>query len=211
MAKKKKSITKKDAEKQAEADIASQTQEELPQPDPLPNYDSKFNPIHEHIQRTDVKREWPEIRTWLATIPNDTQTSLELLGEQPDMSMRAKRLALLAKREYVRFELDWKDKTAILRDIAREYWETKKKSGMRKQITNDMIDDWIIEHYGETWKEMYLRLCDMKNTAALIEQMSNQVDDRAADLRRFVEKHSQHKPKPTWLKGQKRIVRGRKQ
>ena len=209
MAKKKKT-TKKDAEKQAEADIASQTEQELPQPDPLPNYDSKFTPIHEHIQRTDVKREWPTIKAWLARIPQDMQTSLNLLGEQPGMSMRAKRLALLAKRELESFELDWKDRTAILRDVAREYWEAKKKSGMRKQITNDMVDDWIIEHYGETWKKMYMRLRDMKNTAALIEQMSSQVDDRAADLRRFVEKFSQHKPKPSWLKGQKRQFRGRK-
>lgn len=209
MAKSKKKPSKKDIEKQVQADVESQSKE-LPQPDPLPNYDSKFTPIHEHIQRTDVGREWPAIKAWLARIPRDLQTSIDLLGEQPDMSMRAKRIALLARRELERFELDWKDKTAILRDLARQYWEEKKKGGMRKQITNDMVDDWIIEHYGETWTEMYMRLRDMKNTAALLDQMSTQVDDRAADLRRFVEKFSQSKPKPTWMKGQERKFRGRK-
>jgi len=178
---------------------------QLPQPDPLPSYDTKFAAVVEHITTCDPAVEWPIIRDWLRQQPRSLHTAMEMLVEQADMAMRSKRLYLFAKQELERFELDWKDNTGILRDAAREHWELKKDAGMRKQITNDMIDDWIIENYGDTWKEMVLRLRDMKNTVAILEHLHKQVEDRAPDLRRLIEKFSDKGNEPDWFKAQGKV------
>ncbi len=122
----------------------STTKTVLPQPDPLPTDALKFQPVDDHITACDPAIEWPAIRAWLQKEPRSLHTAMEMLVEQADMAMRSKRLYLFAKQELERFDLDWKDNTSILRDAAREHWESKKAGGMRKQITNDMIDDWII-------------------------------------------------------------------
>jgi hypothetical protein len=197
--------TAAEIEEQAQGDMEVQENLELPEPPPLPTYDKKFNPIREHITKADPATEWRIIRDWLEKIPKSLDASIEMLAEQPNMVMRADRLLRLAKRELEQFELDWKDSTGPMRELARDHWEMRKKAGMRKQITNDMIDDYIIEKWGSTYKEMYLRLRDMKNTKEHIETMCGQVIDRAADLRRMVDKYSgKGGPAPAWMAGQKR-------
>ena len=197
--------TQNELETQAQSEL-SQEGRVLPSPPQLPSYDRKFEPIREHIMRADPSIEWRHIREWLEKIPRSLDQSIEMLAEQPGIAMRADRLLRLAKRELERFELDWKDATGAMRDLARDYWESKKLKGMRKQITNDMIDDYIIENWGEKYKEMYLRLRDMKNTKEHIETMCGQVIDRAPDLRRLVDRYSGKgsNSTPTWMVGQKK-------
>ena len=160
----------------------------LPQPEPLPDYDSKFKTIHEYIITCDPDIEWPSVKDWMSRKPNSIQDALMMLAEHPEMKTRARRLALLAQRELRKFQLDYKDRTGILRELAREYWEARKKQGYHKQITNDMIEDWIIEHYGRTYIEMDTRLKDMENIAELLSKLADNVDIRDADLRRMIDK-----------------------
>jgi hypothetical protein len=195
-----------DIEEQIQSEMEIPDNKDLPQPPPLPTYDKKFNSIHKHIMNANPETEWEEIRKWINTVPKSLNETTTMLSEQPNMTMRADRLLRLAKRELERFELDWKDATGAMRDLARDYWESRKKAGMRKQITNDMVDDYIIEKWGSTYKEMYMRLRDMKNTKEHIETMCGQVIDRAADLRRMIDQLSGkgNKPAPAWMAGQKR-------
>jgi len=174
--------------------LPEKKQYELPQPDPLPNYDSIFKPIATYIHECDPQVEWPIVEKWLKTSPKTVPEALDMLNQQPDMMVRAMRLYLLAKREYVRFEIDWKDRTEILRSAARDFWENEKLAGMRKQITNDMIEDWIIEHYGDTYSAMKMRLQDMKNTKDLLEKLSQQIEAREPSLRRIVERMDKNTP-----------------
>lgn len=189
--------------------IATENKKELPKPDPLPSFDDKFKSIHEHITKADPEKEWPVIREWIKRKPLNLQDAIDMLSEQPDMAMRAQRLFLLAKRELERFELEWKDKTSALRQAARDNLEQNKKDKkLAKQITNDMVDDWIIEQYGEIWIEMYTRLRDMKNTTKHLEMLADRVAYRDADLRRFIEKFQPHANEPAWMqKGQQRKAR----
>lgn len=187
-------------EHQVRGEIASSV--DVPKPKALPDYDQRYKPISTYIVECDVEVEWKELREWIRQKAGTIPAALKLLSERPDMSIRARRLSLVASRETKSFEIDWKDKTQVLRDAAREYWEQRKSEGMRKQITNDMIDDWIIEHYGDTWKEMYLRLEDMKSVQKLIEHLSDQIDKRDADLRRIVDKLDQRNDAPAWTRGQ---------
>lgn len=198
--------TQADVEEQVQSEMQIPDDRDLPQPPPLPTYDKKFDPIRKHIMDVDPEKEWVVIRAWIERTPKSLNESLEMLSEQPDMVMRADRLLRMAKRELERFELDWKDATGAMRDLARDYWESRKKAGMRKQITNDMVDDYIIEKWGGVYKEMYMRLRDMKNTKEHIETMCGQVIDRAADLRRMIDQFSGKGkgPAPAWMAGQRR-------
>jgi len=183
---------------------------DLPQPDPLPRYDKKFDTIHKYVVECDPDTEWPMLKKWIKRKPLSLKDAMEMLAEQPDMAMRARRLALLAKKELERFTLDFKERTGVLRDMAIDYWEERKRQGMRKQITNEMIDDWVVENYGDTWTEMKMRVRDMKNAARLLEQLSEQVITRAPDLRKMIDKFAEKTADPTWFTNQKKRRRTRK-
>lgn len=176
---------------------------ELPKPDPLPTYDKKFKPVHEYVVECDIEKEWPELERWMRRRPISLKDAMTMLAEQPNMVMRAKRIELLAKKELERFNLDFKERTGVLRDLAIEYWEERKRAGMHKQITNEMIEDWIVEHYGEAWTEMKSRVRDMKNAHRLLERLTKQVIDRAANLRRDVDLFSTKVADPSWFTSQR--------
>ena len=73
--------------------------------------------------------------------------------------------------------------------MARDVLEDEKKERkLRKQITKDMIEDWIIANYGTTYQEMKMRLQDMKNTRDLLDKLASQVEAREPSLRRIVER-----------------------
>ena len=188
-----------------------QTEEEKPQPDPLPDYDSRFKRIHNFIVECNPDEEWPIVEDWINRKPNSLQDALGMLAEHPSIKVKARRLALLAQRELKRFTFDWKDRTGILRTLARDYWESRKKGGMSKQITNDMIDDWIIENYGTAYAEMYMRLQDMENVASLLGKLADNVDQRDADLRRMVDKLApKDSTSPGWFGDGMKYQKGRK-
>lgn len=189
-----------------ETEIPERKSSELPQPDPLPDYDSKFKVIHEYIVNCNPDEEWPIIKEWMSCKPNSIQDALKMLAEHPDIKTRARRLALLAEREFKKFSMDFKDRTGILRDLAREYWEARKIQGMHKQITNDMIEDWIIEHYGTVYTEMTIRLKDMENVKELLTKLADNADIRDADLRRMVDKiQAKDSVSPGWFGNQNKV------
>jgi len=176
---------------------------DLPKPDPLPDYDKKFKPIHGYIVECDLEVEWPVLKAWIKRKPISLKDAMEMLAVQPDMAMRAKRVELLAKKELEHFNLDFKERIGILRDLALDYWEERKRGGMHKQITNEMIEDWIVENYGDTWTEMKGRVRDMKNTHRLLEQLTKQVIDRAPNLRKDMDMYATKKADPSWFAAQK--------
>jgi hypothetical protein len=172
---------------------------DLPQPDPLPIYDSKFSTIHNYVVECDTEKEWKEIKDWIQRKPLSLKDAMEMLAVQPDLAIRSRRLALLAEKELERFTLDFKERTGVLRELALEYWEERKKGGLHKQITVDMIEDWITEHYGDTWTEMKMRVRDMHNAKNLLEQLSEQVISRAPDLRKMIDKFAEKTADPSWF------------
>lgn len=189
-----------------ETEIPERKPSALPQPDPLPDYDSKFKVVHEYIVNCNPDEEWPVIREWMSRKPNSIQDAINMLAEHPDIKTRARRLALLAERELKKFNMDFTDRTGILRDLAREYWEGRKIRGYHKQITNDMIEDWIIEHYGTVYTEMTIRLKDMKNVAELLSKLADNADIRDADLRRMIDKiQAKDATAPGWFSNQNKV------
>lgn len=168
-------------------------------PDIMVDYDSGFKGIAEYIDSADPMVEWSEIREWLAKKPKSLQEALDMSTGCADMAVRARKLHRRAKKELKTFEYELKDRTQILREQAREHWEQKKLDGMKKQITNDMIEDWILENFPDTYKTLMLRLEELKGTVSLLEEMSNQVANRAPDLRRAVDELG--KRTPDWMTG----------
>lgn len=196
--------TQKGVDEQTQSEITL-PKGNLPPPEPVPEYKEDFKVIDTYITEVNVEKEWKEIREWIRRRPVSLQVAMIQLAEQPNMNVRSKRLHLVAKRELKRFENEWKDRTQILRELGRDYWETKKKSGMKKQITESMVDDWILEHYGDTWKELHIRLQDMKNTTALLETLADTVQSKAPDLRKLCDiLKEKRQTQPSFMDGQER-------
>lgn len=183
--------------KQAKSDPSKKPEPEIP--DMMVDYDSAFKGIAEHIDNVDPMKEWEEIRAWLEKKPKSLRDALDMSTGCANMAVRARKLHRRAKKELKIFEYELKDRTQILRDQSREYWEVKKREGMSKQITNDMIEDWILENFPDTYKTLMLRLEELKGTVGLLEEMSNQVAGRAPDLRRAVDELG--KRTPDWMTG----------
>jgi predicted RNase H-like nuclease (RuvC/YqgF family) len=172
-------------------------------PDIMVDYDEGFKGIAQHIERANPMKEWEEIRAWLERTPKSLQDALEMSAQAANMAVRARKLHSRARNELKRFEYEYKDRTQILREQAREHWEKKKLDGMKKQITNDMIEDWILENFPDTYKTLSLRLQELKGTVKLLEEMSEQVSNRAPDLRRAVDVLGNRRGsnEPDWMTG----------
>ena len=186
-------------------DIESLTQESIKNSNtinlpPLPICDKKYKIIREYINECNPEKEWKEIMEWLKYKPTCLEEAMDMLIAQPDMAIRAKKISLNAKKELEIFILSFKERSGVLKDLAIEYWEKRKKDGMTKQITSEMIEDYIIENYSQVWDEMNMRLHDMKNTEKLLTQLSDQILHRNPDLRKIVDKFSVKNSNPSWFK-----------
>lgn len=167
--------------------------------DKLPNTSKKFKSINKYIENADPEEEWKKLQEWLNFKPKNVKEAIMLLNEQKQKSLEARRLALSAKKEHKRYERSFRDQTEILKSSARNYWEEQKKKGMKKAITNDMIEDYIIANHNTTWNVLNERLEEIKSIRILTEKIADQVDDRAADLRKIIDRLTERDGIPSYI------------
>lgn len=169
---------------------------DIPQENNLPSYNSKFKGIIEDITNIDPEKEYRDIEKWLEKKATNLAEATELMNEHPSFAQRARTLAQFTKKEFENFEMVFKKRTFVLRKLSRGYWENEKRGGMRKAITKDMIEDWIIENYGNVYIPMRNKLSDIKMAYEIFDKLASKVEMRDADIRRMYERYSQAKYKP---------------
>lgn len=170
--------------------------------DVLPMPDERFMRIREHIKKIDPWKEWETIRSWLNISPEFIQEIRKELQVAADMEARAKDLheeAVIAKGN---FDDQFRDRTQIWRKEALIYWEVEKKSGLRKQITESMIEDRIIELHSELYLELKKRKREIRSMVDTMEAMLKNVISKRTDLRKMLESETKRPTStPNWMDG----------
>jgi len=167
----------------------------------LPTYDERYATIMERSQGLDPIKEWETIRTWLQTIPVSIQEIRELVKQHADIAERAKRLANGADNELKLYELKCLDRKQIWRISAIAHWEREKECGnITKQITEKMIEDWIIEQHGDLYIELETRRIQLESTRDQLKSLATQVSAKGYDLRKLLESETRRPSgSPNWM------------
>jgi hypothetical protein len=181
-----------------------QPKSEAPEPkqdaDPvaIPDYDRRFATIREHIREIDPIEEWEIIKAYLAEKPETIQDLREAVRNHADMTSRAKNLALMANTEYEEFLLKHRDRKQLWRTAAMEYWQSQKEQGLHKQITESMLEDWMIENHSDLYTELEKRKLHLEEVRDRLKALATQVSGKGQDLRKLLESETR---RPTGLPG----------
>lgn len=168
-------------------------------PVPIPDYDRRFATIREKTQNIDPIAEWENIKTWLAEDPVSISDIRIKVKEHADIAQRATNLYLMAKSELAEFELKYKDRRQLWRLQAIGFWEDQKEKGLRKQITEDMLTDWMISEHSDLYMELERRHETLISVKDQLKSMSDRVIGKGLDLRKLLESETRRPLTPDWF------------
>lgn len=164
----------------------------------LPDYDRRFAIIHEHTRKIDPIEEWNTIRKYLTEKPETINEIRTQVIEHADITLRAKNLALMANTEYEEFILKYRDRKQLWRTAAMEHWQLEKEQGLHKQITEAMLEDWMIENHSELYMELQKRKLHLEEIRDRLKALAGQVAGKGQSLRKLLESETR---RPTGLPG----------
>jgi hypothetical protein len=171
-------------------------------PVPIPEIDSKFKGIIHARRKIDPETEWSEIREWLAEKPTTIQGMREAVRTSADMAARANDLYDLTKIYYSRFRIEYRNRIQLWRRHALIYWESVKKGGMKKQITEQMIEDQIIEEFTEEYADLQERMNEMETLKTSFKNLIDSVIAKGVDNRKLLESELRRPSStPNWFDG----------
>jgi len=167
----------------------------------LPTFDERYATIMERSQEFDPIKEWETIRLWLQSIPISIQEMRDLVKHHADIAERAKRLANGADSELKLFELKCLDRKQIWRIASIAHWEREKEQGnITKQITEKMIEDWIIEQHGELYINLETKRIQLESVRDQLKSLATQVSAKGYDLRKLLESETRRPSgSPNWM------------
>jgi hypothetical protein len=164
----------------------------------LPDYDRRFATIREHIREIDPIDEWNDIREYLEVKPELIQDIRAQVRDHADITTRAKNLALMANTEYEEFVLKYRDRKQLWRNAAMEHWQSEKERGLHKQITEQMLEDWMIENHSDLYMELQKRKLHLEEIRDRLKGLATQVSGKGQDLRKLLESETR---RPAGLPG----------
>lgn len=168
---------------------------DIPEPDP------RYTGILEYIRNNDPRKEWDDIRAWLRETTSTISDTRSQIQKGADIEARAVALYTDAKAARGDYDDKFRDRIQIWKNEALLYWESEKKEGLHKQITNDMIEDRIIEMHSDLYLSMKKKNRDLQLAVQTFEELKMNVSMKRADLRKMLESEVK-KPSnqlPDWM------------
>jgi len=174
---------------------------ETTDPVALPTYDERYAIIRERSQEIDPLAQWETIKEWIKEEPQSIAEIRKLVMQHADMAERAKRLAKAANTELKLFELKCRDRKQIWRVSAMAHWEyEKEQKKVTKQITEKMIEDWMIEQHGDLYIELETRQIQLEEVRDQLKDLASQVSAKGQDLRRLLDSETRRPVgTPNWM------------
>jgi hypothetical protein len=168
-------------------------------PVPLPEFDQRFAIIREKTQNIEPLEEWESIKQWMDDEPKSLQEIRTKMKKHADIAQRAKNLYLMAKSELAAFDLRYRERRQLWRVAAIAYWEEQKAAGLRKQITEDMLTDWMIGKHGELYIELEKRHDTLTSVKDQLKSLADRVVAYGQDLRKLLESETRRPLDPRWF------------
>lgn len=169
----------------------------------LPEVDKQFRGVIYTRKKIDVEKEWTEIREWLSNNPKTIQDMREAVRQSADMAARAKDLYDLTKIHYDRFRIQYRQHIQLWRREAIAWWEyVKENQKIRKQITEQMIEDQMIEEHAEEYATLQDRMNEMETLKSSFHSLTETVISKGVDNRKLLESEMRRPGgSPNWFDG----------
>lgn len=166
----------------------------------IPEVDEDFKRIIEVRRNIDPKTEWTTIRNWIEEQPRTIQELRDAIRIAAHMTARATDLLHVTKIQRDKFRIKHTARIQLWRSEALLYWEAEKEAGMRKQITEQMIEDRIIDQWEELYTELQTRLNEINTLYDSFKSLVSLVENKEIDLRKLLESEGK-KPGyvPNWF------------
>lgn len=169
----------------------------------LPEVEKQFRGVIYTRKKIDVEKEWTEIREWLSNNPKTVQDMREAVRQSADMAARAKDLYDLTKIHYDRFRIQYRQHIQLWRREAIAWWEyVKENQKIRKQITEQMIEDQMIEEHAEEYATLQDRMNEMETLKSSFHSLTETVISKGVDNRKLLESEMRRPGgSPNWFDG----------
>lgn len=151
------------------------------------------------IKIEDYLKEWDIINVWLDENPQTINETRNVLIMSANMAIKAKQLYEAAKREKRKYELEYNTKIQPLRTKALEYWELQKENGLRKQVTESMITDRVIESDSKAYITITTKKNEISSIVETLDSLYNAVITKGNDLRKMLDSESRFPRQPKWI------------
>jgi hypothetical protein len=147
----------------------------------------------------DIVEEWETIRKWLREDASSIQNMRKLIREHSDITERAKNISIVANTQYKDYLIRYNDRRQLWRVQALKFWESQKSAGLSKQITESMLDDWMIENHSELYMELQRRKIHLEEICERLDSLVTLVNARGSDLRKLLESETRRPVTPNWI------------
>lgn len=153
----------------------------------------------EYIRKIDFNKEYNEIKEWLSLRPDTPAQLRDMLYDCESLANRAQVLVQHVKLERKKYELECNERLEILRSVALDFLESdKKEKDLKKQITNQMIEDRVLATEGSLYIDIIHKQNEMKSIEALIEDLATQIKNKEINMRKIFERENIRTP-PQWM------------
>lgn len=169
----------------------------------LPEIDEQFRGVIYTRKEIDVEVEWKEIREWLEETPTSIQGMRDAVRKSADMAARAKDLYDLTKIHHGEFRIKYRKRLQLWRMQSIAWWEgVKENQGLHKQITEQMIEDRIIEEHADDYAELQERMDEMDTLKSSFKALIDTAIAKGVDNRKLLESEMRRPAAtPNWMDG----------
>jgi hypothetical protein len=155
------------------------------------SFPAGFGPIVEHAMTIDVGAEYERLRAGLelGDRRHEYGPVMEALDRVERDTVAARRLYRAAVVAHEAFEIDAREQIAALREKGRLALQEQKNEGTRsKAITNDDVEDWCVENFGDAWRAVSEKRAKLKGTAEVLGELAEAYRSRQATVRMLAER-----------------------
>lgn len=157
----------------------------------VPKPSEEFLRIKEVILKINIEEDWNEIKNWLSKEEKTIKEYKDSLIVAPSMIQKASNLKNLAISEYKLYKLSSRDRIQLWREEAIDYWELRKEHGLKKQITEAMIDDRIIENHNKLYCEIKENEIYLEKIVDTFENLEQTTIGKQVNLRKILSSESE--------------------
>jgi hypothetical protein len=155
--------------------------------------------LRTYIYEIDFEEEFNNVKMWLQYKPKTPSQMEDVLYEAGNISNKSQLLIESIKLEEKKYELECRERLEILRSGALlKLEEEKKEKSLKKQITNQMIEDRVLADHSKLYIGIHQKQNELKSIRSLVENLYEQVKNKEVNVRKILESQSYHRLRPGW-------------
>lgn len=164
----------------------------------IPSLPKEFSKIILLKKEINPEEEWEIIRAWVSTAPKTVNELRDAIRISADMIARTKDLITYTTKAYNSYKLRYDARMQLWRHEALAYLSNLERK-VKKQITEQMIKDHIINNYEADYSSLQERMDDMALLVENFKSLGETVYNKSVDLRKLLDSEGRRPSGPDWM------------